>query len=217
MAEARARRSSYYQDAVRILFLLDAAGEDPGPGAPPGAVTVIPTQMRLQALDFWLRNPDYLAGELLNEYDAGRRGEDAVAAADEVLNSEEPDLHRYPMTRWLYGAYEPLDNALGVLISVGFVAIRRVPRSADGNEVARHDYYLLEAGRSAIESIISEYPELQWYRTRAAIVADLAGDTPGARLKDRQHAQATYHDTSLGINIGPIEEAVRQRLAELRP
>jgi hypothetical protein len=28
------------------------------------------SQLRLQALDFWLRNPDYLADELLNEYDA---------------------------------------------------------------------------------------------------------------------------------------------------
>lgn len=216
MTERSGRRSSYYQDAVRILFLLDVAGEPPLAGAPTDAVAVIPTQMRLQALDFWLRNPDYLAGELLNEYDAGRRGPDAVDLADDVLNSDEPDLHRYPMTRWLYGAYEPLDNALAILISVGFVALRRVPRNADGNDVARHDYYLLQRGRAAASDIVATHPELEWYRARAAIVADVAGDTPGPRLKDRQHEQATYHGTAHGITIGPIESLVRQRLAELK-
>jgi len=32
------------------------------------AVSVVRTQIRLQKLDFWIRNPDYLANELLNDY-----------------------------------------------------------------------------------------------------------------------------------------------------
>lgn len=215
MVERTRRRSSYYQDAVRILFLLDVAGEAPGQDAPDGVVAVIRTQTRLQALDFWLRNPDYLAGELINEFEAGRRERDALQLADEVLNSEEPDLHRYPMTRWLYGAYEPLDNALGILLSVGFVQLRRVPRGAAGDDVARHDYYLLERGRTAANEIVGAHLELEWYRARSSLVAHLAGDTAGPKLKERQHQQATYHGTPHGISIGPIETQVRQRLTEL--
>ena len=68
------------QDAVRILMLIDRAAE-PVDGAvfatsdPPLAVAVgvVRTQLRLQKLDFWVRNPDYLANELLNDYEAGDR------------------------------------------------------------------------------------------------------------------------------------------------
>ncbi|MEW1751007.1 hypothetical protein [Streptomyces angustmyceticus] len=37
--------------------------------APKDAVAVLRAEGRLQKLDFWLRNPDYLADELLNDYE----------------------------------------------------------------------------------------------------------------------------------------------------
>lgn len=54
--------------------------------------------MRLQALDFWLRNPDYLADELLDEYEAGRRP-DALNVVRKIFDDQEPDLRRLPMAR----------------------------------------------------------------------------------------------------------------------
>ena len=67
------------QDAVRILMLIDNAVESvtetdiADDAALETAVGVVRTQVRLQKLDFWVRNPDYLANELLNDFENGDR------------------------------------------------------------------------------------------------------------------------------------------------
>jgi len=43
-------------------------------------------------------------------------------------------------------------------------------------------------------------------------VAQVAGDTVGSKLKDRQYEQATYAGTELGLDIAPIAEHVWKRL-----
>ena len=53
------------RDAVRILFVIAKAGEPVKKTAPAGTRVVIHAEKRLQALDFWMRNPDYLASEIL--------------------------------------------------------------------------------------------------------------------------------------------------------
>ena len=90
--------TSREQDAVRILMLLDSAGEqvDDTELALPGlarAVVVVRTTVRLQKLDFWLRNPDYLADELLNDYETSRE-EPLLAMAASILDSEEPEVRQ---------------------------------------------------------------------------------------------------------------------------
>jgi hypothetical protein len=52
------------QHAIRLLTLLWVCGGPTGGSDPPGMVSVIRSGKRLQALEFWLRNPDYLADEL---------------------------------------------------------------------------------------------------------------------------------------------------------
>jgi hypothetical protein len=134
---------------VRLLLLIDGACESVGDAelADPGlaeAVGVVPTQVRLQKLDFWLRNPDYLADELLTEYE--KSGEaPLLRLAGRILDSEEPEVRRCPMLRHHFGAYEPLDDALAVLRSAGLVARRR---RGTVNRVRQHDYFLLEPGRA---------------------------------------------------------------------
>jgi hypothetical protein len=67
------------QDAVCILMLIDNAVESvtetdiADDAALETAVGVVRTQVRLQKLDFWVRNPDYLANELLNDFENGDR------------------------------------------------------------------------------------------------------------------------------------------------
>lgn len=82
--ETAVRSTSVMQDSVRLLMLIGAASEplaDPAPAdAPEGAVAVLRGQMLLQALDFWLRNPDYLADELLNRYEAEGDPDDLTRA-----------------------------------------------------------------------------------------------------------------------------------------
>lgn len=109
-------RGTREQHLVRVVFLLRHCGTDPGPSAPNGALSEMRSQLRLQALDFWLRNPDYLADDLLNEYD---RSKD-LALVDEarrILDDREPEVRRLPMTKYMFGAYEPLDDVLAPLVT----------------------------------------------------------------------------------------------------
>jgi hypothetical protein len=46
-----------------------------------------PAELRLQALDFWLRKPDYLAGELLTKIEAGQLPETYLPMVEKLLES----------------------------------------------------------------------------------------------------------------------------------
>jgi hypothetical protein len=207
--DASAQRTSREQDAFRLLVLIDAGGGPIDDLAPPAALAMVKSQMRLQALDFWLRNPDYLANEFLNEFESGSRGIEAVAVARSIIDSAEPELRRYPMVRYRFGAYEPLDDALAILKLHAYIAIRR---KAIGSRVGQHRYYLLRPGGEALSAILAEAPDLVWYADRARLVMDLAGTTGGKALKDRQYLDPTYKGTPLSSRILPITELVRARL-----
>ena len=130
------RVTSRGQDAVRILLIISAAATPitPPTGDPAlaDAVSVLESQVRLQKLDFWVRNPDFLADELLNEYERG--GDVAfLELAGDILDSDEPEVRRYPMMRFLFGAYEPLDDALAVLRSAHLVVRRKPAPPAAGS------------------------------------------------------------------------------------
>lgn len=207
------------QDAVRILMLIDKAVE-PVPAAETAhdsalvtAVGVVRTQVRLQKLDFWVRNPDYLANELLNDYDGGDHDPALLDLAAQILDSEEPELRRYPMLRYLFGAYEDLDDALSILRQADLVVRRKRGRIG---HVQRADYYLLQAGRDLVVDICAEYPQLGWYSSRAKLVVDLGSGQGATQLKDRQYVVDEYVKTPNGMRIPCITERARARLADIR-
>lgn len=201
------------QGALRLLFLLDAAGVivDGGPTIPPTAVKVVRSEKRIQAMDFWMRNPDYLAAEVLVLVQSRRFTDADLAVAQGLLVGDEPDLRRYPMVRYLFGAFEPIDDAFSMLVTPGLATRRRA-----GNPHGRKSsyFYLLQAGADAVAKIIVEDPSLVWYRDRAELVARVAGNDSGNRLKERQYAHAQYAETQIGTRFAPITEIVRQRLAD---
>jgi hypothetical protein len=112
-----------------LLFLLDRCGAPCGDTAageaPEGAVALISGQKRLQALDFWLRNPDYLADDLLNQVESGSVADPAWALdqTGALLEGDEPEISRYPMVRWRFGAWEALDDALSLLFAHGLIDV----------------------------------------------------------------------------------------------
>ncbi|WP_331756512.1 hypothetical protein [Streptomyces microflavus] len=214
-AGGRGRKASRVQDAVRILFLLDHCLQPDTPCAVhPDAVAVLRGQKKLQALDFWLRNPDYLADELLNVAESERvlPGIDPAGQARTLLAGDEPDLESYPMVRWRFGAYEQLDDALGLLLSHALIGVDAVGTPP---EIDRWDYCLLPAGRLTADELRQGEPDLVWYDARAALVLLVAGDRSGSALKDAQYAQAEYERTQLGDDISGISDRVRARLALL--
>ncbi|MGC4939825.1 hypothetical protein [Kribbella sp. DT2] len=207
------------QDAVRILMLIDRAADpvdeldiadDP---ALQTAVGVVRTQVRLQKLDFWVRNPDYLANELLNDYESGDHDPALLGLATDILDSEEPELRRYPMLRYLFGAYEDLEDALSVLRHADLVVRRKKGRPG---HVVQTNYFLLQAGRDMVEKIRADFPDLMWYSARSALVVELAAGQGATQLKDRQYIVEEYLTTPNGVRIPSIADRARQRLAEIR-
>jgi hypothetical protein len=205
-------------DAVRLLLLLNAAVRDldqrPSDSVPVGGVGVVRTQTLLQKLDFWLRYPDYLADELLTEYE--RSGETVLLEiATAILDSDEPELRQIPMLRYKFGAYEPLDMPMSVLSVAGLAVVRW---SRTEQRVRNYDYYLTARGRATAESCVEDFPELAWYGERTRLVVALAQGTgmTGTALRKRQYLQRDYAGTGLNEEIASIAERARQRLKALK-
>jgi len=200
---------------VRLLLIISTAAvpmSRPPAGDPAlsDAVAVLESQVRLQKLDFWVRNPDFVANELINEYEAGGDS-DLLELAQAIIDSDEPDVRRYPMMRFLFGAYEPLDDALAVLRSAHLV-VRRKRGSA--GRVQRHDYYLTRSGSDTADRIVRDLPVFAYFAERTRLVARLADGYRGTQLKDRQYQQEEYRNTPIGERIATIAPQVRERLRE---
>jgi hypothetical protein len=195
-----------------MLVLLSAGGEPvQSPPDPVDAVLALRSEKKLQALDFWLRNPDYLADEIVRAVIGGKLDKAMLEAARQMLDSEEPSLRHYPMPKWLYGAYEPLDDAMSLLEVHGLAMTARI--GVPGN-VRRTQLFLTSAGLEAAKEIANSTGPLQWYAQQAEVVLTVAGSDTGSQLKLRQYEQAEYAGTGLGSAIAAIHEHVRKRLRE---
>jgi len=198
---------------ARVLFLMRRCGADPGEDAPEGALSLMRGQVRIQKLDFWMRNPDYLADELLNDHEAGQGPADALEQANAILKDREPELRGLPMTRWRFGAYEPLDDVLAPLVARGMVVHKP---TASSSRVREHSYWFMQEGEDFAEALLNAEPDVfGWYDERAKLIAAVARDATGSALKDRQYEQAEYAGTELSVAIEPITERVRERLLSL--
>ncbi|MEQ4726038.1 hypothetical protein [Nonomuraea sp. B19D2] len=200
------------QHAIRLLTLLRVCGEPVGGNDPPGTVEVIRSEKRLQALDFWLRNPDFLADQLVRAVKAGHIAGTYLDVAESLLTDPEPAWHHYPMPKWFYGAYESVDDAFALLQAYGLGLIQR--RGAPPRRL-QNQFFLTELGAEKADELRS-IPKLEWYPRQAQLVHLVAGGDSGTRLKERQYEQEAYAQAFWGENIGSIGEQVKIELAALR-
>jgi hypothetical protein len=201
-----------YRDALRLLFIIEAAGipfTDPDNSS---VVAILRSESRLLALDFWMRNPDYLAGELIDLYEKSGQ-QDWLNAAAAIFQAEEPDLRRVPMIRYFFGAYERLDDALAILRSRDLIRI--TGRKTQNNKVLETDFLLTAQGRQTCHLAGQQEPVLTWYSDRAALVAQVAGNRGGAALKALQYQRASYAETALGGVIPSITLEIQAQLQQL--
>ena len=204
---------SPHRDALRILFILKAGGSLLEPPAAEEAL-IFKGEARLQAFDFWMRNPDYLAAELLDLF-AETKDKGYYEAAQAIVDDEEPDRRRVPMVRYFFGAYERLDDALSLLRSRDLVRISGIKGVKD--KVLETDFVLTRTGYDTCSAAVSQEPILQWYADRADLVAKVAGTMGGTALKQKQYQRAAYAETKLGGVIPAITDDVRRRLTQLQP
>lgn len=203
---------SPHRDALRILFILRAGGIPVEPSNAEHAL-VFKGEARLQAFDFWVRNPDYLAVELLDLF-SETNDKSYYQAAQEILDDEEPDLRRVPMIRYFFGAYEPLDDALSLLRSRDLIRI--TGNKGVNNKVLETDFVLTKSGYDTCSTAVLQEPILRWYLDRAELVAKVAGSMGGTALKQKQYQRKSYAETRLGGIIPAITEDVRVRLIQLQ-
>lgn len=214
-SDARRRGGSTSQTATRILILMEVLGAPVGASCDvPGAVAVMSSLIRLQKLDFWLRNPDYLADELLTELETGRVERELVEPdVRRMLSGAAPQLHTYPMERYIHGAYEFIDDALAVLRTYELIVHRR---AAPSGSLARRDYFLLSKGRETITRMRADISDLGWYFDQASAISLIADAAAGVRAKDRQYLQPEYGRTAHGEVIPSILERVRERSEKMK-
>lgn len=198
-----------FRDALRLLFILARGGEDVGNPAPlPGALRMISSQKRLQKMDFWVRNPDHLAHALLDSYELD--GDVAwLKSAKDILDTEEPEIRRDAMAKYLWGAYEPIDTGLAPLVSYGLAQTSRHPQTR------RRSYYLFHRGAEVADQMANELEEARWYSNRARLVGKLCAGRTGEDLARMQYQRPEYANAPNGETIASIAVEVRARLASL--
>ena len=138
-----------------------------------------------------------------------------LKSAEEILDTQEPDLRRIPMIRYHFGAYEKVDNALSVLIAKDLLS-QNVKQNQAG--ILIHSYFIKPLAYSKIQEIVNN-PSLQsltWYENRAKLVAEIVGKRQGKNLKDRQYENVEYAQTKLGDIIPSINEEVKSRLQRIK-
>ena len=200
----------YFIDAIRLLFVL-TIGSEPSRVKTSGEIAVFSGETRLNAWDFWMRYPDYLADELIERYDV-TGDDDMLARAEKIFIDDEPDQRRLVMIRYRFGAYEKHDDALAVLVSRGLIGIGG---RKDVDRVRETEFLIFQEAFDLCSQIVKDEPVLTWYRDRAALVNLIAASRRGSALKKRQYERIEYANTLLGGEIPSIESDVKMRL-ELR-
>ena len=203
---------THHQNAIRLLFILIYGSEKLLDVHHSGAEGVFKSEMRLHAMDFWVRYPDYLAYELISIFRETHEVS-LLKQAEAIFEDQEPDLRRIQMIRWRFGAYDKVDNTLSVLLSKGLIRLED-KRNITG--VQEHHYLLMPSAYSLESDIEQEFPVLGWYKERAKLVSKIAGKRGGKALKDRQYEHITYANTTGGSIIQPITEEVRLSLENLK-
>ncbi|BAU95966.1 hypothetical protein N24_1704 [Corynebacterium suranareeae] len=202
--------SSRTQHAIRLLSLLSNCGEATGGNDPKNSVSVIRAEKKLQALDFWMRNPDYLADEIVTAVEQKELDSSFLQTAESLLNDQEPNLRHFPMHKWFFGAYEAVDDAFALLQTYGFAQITR--RGTPGRRL-QNQFFLTQFGAEKAK-LLDDIKPLDWYPKQAKLVSLVAREDSGSRLKERQYQQESYARTVWGNDIGSITEQVRKRLED---
>lgn len=201
-----------HRDALRILFIFSAGGTAWNVPSEPEIVSIFKGEARLFAFDFWMRSPDYLAAELLDMFEQSGDSK-YLQAVETIFENDEPDLRRVPMIRYLFGAFDRMDDSLSLLRSRDLIRITGLKNST---KVRETDFLLTAKGKEVCTSAVTQEPILKWYADRAELVAHIAGERGGTALKQQQYERRTYAETKYGGIIPSITSEVRQRLKQLK-
>jgi len=203
-----------YKDRIRIFLILYIFGDPCLDAEKPHLKRVFKTETRIQKIDFLLRNPDYLAYELLAHaiLDPDSR-EDIKLLVKEILTRREPTLKRLDMERFFFGAYEDIDDVISFLKSVGFIEFTSA-KSSDLKTIDKK-YFITEQAIEHAETKLPGSDALRWYVERCEMIKRYFGDLSANELKSMQYEIEEYKTTAWKDQIGEIEAKVRSKFVEV--
>lgn len=197
-----------YRDRLRIILILYFFSEDYINEDNPELVKVFYSEVRIQKIDFLIRYPDYLCFELIEQKTASNKYEIQNIIKD-IFKSNEPEVRREEMLRYIYGAYEDIDNIISFWISTGFIKYDSKINVA--GKYYDKSYYITQKGIRKIENdILGNMDSAQWYIERCKLIKKYLGGMGGTELKDKQYMHPEYKNTNIGCYISAIGDKVKK-------
>lgn len=203
--------SRFYKDRFRLLLIIYFFSEKTENTELP---LLLYGEIKIQAIDFFLRNPDYLAYELLNI--AVKENEKAVSIkriVKSIYKSSEPEIRRIEMEKFFYGAYEDIDDIIAFLCSTGLLHYESKLRT--DMRVAEKHYYVTKYGVQKLEQAEAQIQIAMWYYERCKVIKEYLGGSTGSALKAKQYQVEEYSSTSYRDKIQQIDNLVIEKYQEL--
>jgi len=197
-----------YRDRLRIIIILYVFCERSQDAGSP-YFGLFRTEIKIQALDFLLRYPDFLSMELMDLMDSDNfiSSEEVSYVIKGIYLNNEPQLRVEEMEKFFHGAYESIDEAVAFHVSIGFLK-HESRRRTDGKTYDKN-YYVTCYCADRIESHLKTIPAVQWYFQRCELIKKYFGHFTGSQLKTRQYNYAEYSNISYKSHIQNINAKVR--------
>ena len=200
-------------DAARLLLVIWHFAIPPTdmarslrcwPSAP--VSRVLAREYHLQKLDFLLRNPSYLAYELIELHSMGEPSatdaESVMADVRSIIQDGEPERHTDPFRRFWRGAYENIDDVKSWWYAHDLVYTEIEPRAQYGGEATPVTYFFLTPeGENVAERLVARVEAAKWYDKRLQLIHRYFKAITPARLKQLQYSHTAYRDAQLNEMI----------------
>ncbi len=181
-----------FRDRLRITIILYVFSEPLNND--PHYFSVFRTEIKIQALDFLLRYPDFFSLELLDLYSSENLNTNEIQETiKQIFSSNEPVLRVEEMEKFFHGAYESIDDVIAFLSSISFIKYES-KRRRDGKEYEKH-YYLTHLAKGKIEQQLTQIESVKWYLERCLLIKKYFDGFSGTELKKRQYKYVEEYAT----------------------
>lgn len=203
-----------YKHRLRVFLILYFFSEEYSDEANPNYKRLFKGETKIQKIDFWLRNPDYFSFELLKiaRIDLSKRLEIKGVVRD-IFDNKEPIYRREEMEKFLFGAYQDLDDVIAFLQGMGLIKFES--RRAIDSKIVDKKYFITTLAVEKIENNISELSFLKWYFDRCKLISKYFGSWNATQLKNAQYELDQYSGAEYGTVITNISSLVEQEFYNL--
>lgn len=205
----------FYQSRLRVLFIIYFFSQSYCNPEEPHRKTIFETEVRIQKIDFLIRNPDYLAYELLSLAKETKLENDHKIRfiVKRIFKDNEPILRKREMERFFFGAYEDLDDIIAFLKAYGLIEFES-EKSTSGYVIGKK-YFVTSYGENKIINGLTKVPAITWYSDRCKLINEYFGSLSGNELKMRQYQIQKYNDTPLHEHIDSVEKEANRMYVEM--